>query len=170
MKETARSGSPVYTEQLSSKRTEALFLLLAFLFLTLASRRAAAAGRGRLVTLLSTLSLLFLFYALNYRVLLIRLAPEELQLRFGLFRWTIPMGNVESCHQDETSLWRIGGAGIHFSWFGGRYRAMFNFIEYPRVVVALKEKRGPVRDVAFSTQQPELVMALLQELAAEWKE
>jgi hypothetical protein len=43
-----------------------------------------------------------------------------------------------------------------------RYRASFNFLEYPRVVVALKRKRGPVQDVSFSTRQPEPVMSLIQ--------
>ena len=70
---------------------------------------------------------------------------------------------METCYLDGTSLWRIGGAGIHFSSFERRYRAMFNFLEYPRVVVALKEKRGPVRDIAFSTQHPEEIMSLIQE-------
>jgi hypothetical protein len=73
------------------------------------------------------------------------------------------MDNIEKCFLDDTSLWRIGGAGIHFSWFHGRYRAMFNFIEHPRVVFALKKKRGPVRDVAFSTRRPNEVLRFIQE-------
>lgn len=32
---------------------------------------------------------------------------------------------------------------------------MFNFLEYPRVVLELSKKMGPVRDVAFTTRQPE---------------
>jgi hypothetical protein len=39
---------------------------------------------------------------------------------------------------------------------------MFNFLEYPRVVVALKEKQGPVRDVAFSTRHPDQVIEFIQ--------
>ncbi|MDT8304736.1 MAG: hypothetical protein RRC07_02270 [Anaerolineae bacterium] len=159
-----------YYEKVSSKKTELLFLGLALLFLLLALWRLEAAGRGTVSTLLFAAFFFFLFYALNYRTLTIRLTPQELKLRFGLFRWTIPIDNVERSYQDEASLWRIGGAGIHFSSFEGRYRVMFNFLEYPRVVVSLKEKRGPVRDVAFSTQQPEQVMALLREFAAKQSE
>jgi len=93
----------------------------------------------------------------------VRLSPEGLRLQFGLFHWTIDLANVERCDLDGTSLRRIGGAGIHFSFFDGRYRAMFNFLEYPRVVVALRQKVGPVQDVAFSTQQPEQVLALIEQ-------
>jgi hypothetical protein len=165
---TARRGSQtvLHAERLSSKKTEALFWGLALATLLLALWRQNAAGGGTLATLLFAGFVFFLFYALNYRTLTIRLTADELKLRFGLFRWTIPLENVERCFLDETSLRRIGGAGIHFSSFEGRYRAMFNFLEYARVVVALKKKRGLVREVAFSTREPEEVVALIRELAA----
>jgi hypothetical protein len=73
------------------------------------------------------------------------------------------MDNIEGCRQDETPLWRIGGAGLHFSPIQGRYRAMFNFLEYPRVVIALKIRKGLVRDVAFSTQYPDIVIQFVHE-------
>jgi hypothetical protein len=40
---------------------------------------------------------------------------------------------------------------------------MFNFLEHPRVVIALKQKKGPVRDIAFSTRHLEEVMQLIRE-------
>jgi hypothetical protein len=43
----------------------------------------------------------------------------------------------------------------------GRYRASFNFLEHPRVVVALRGGAGPVRDVSFSTRRPEAVCAAI---------
>lgn len=150
-----------YEERLTSTRTEALFLTLALLFFFLWRRRVRAGGWHRAAKLLFSLCALFLFYALNYRALHIVLTAETLTLRFGLFRWRIAMDNVAGCYLDDISLWRIGGAGIHFSWFNRRYRAMFNFLEYPRVVVALKDKQGPVHDVAFSTRQPQQVMAFI---------
>lgn len=159
-------GKSTYYERLSSGRTEALFVTLMLLFLGLRVWRGRVAGRSRLTTAFFGLSAFFLFYSLNYRTLNIHLTPEHLELRFGLFAWRIAMENIERCFRDETSLWRIGGAGIHFSWFGGRYRAMFNFLEYPRVVVALKEKQGPVQDVAFSTKQPEQVLGLIRVAAS----
>lgn len=157
------SGNTVYEERISSRRTEALFILLASLFLMRWEQRKRRGRAGRLSALFLGLGVLFLFYILNYHTLHIRLTPDSVQLRFGIFSWTIPMDSIERCHLDKTSLWRIGGAGIHFSWFERRYRAMFNFLEYPRVIVALKEKRGPVRDVAFSTQHPQQVMNFIRE-------
>jgi hypothetical protein len=91
----------------------------------------------------------FLFYELNYRTLIIRLSKDALQLKFGIFTWIIPLHNIETCFPDATSLWRIGGEGIHFTPLGGRYRAMFNFLEHPRVVITLKTKRVLVRVIAF---------------------
>ena len=157
---------PRYEERISSNRTEGLFVVLMLLCAGLGAWRVRAAGFDVMAAVLSGLALFFLFYALNYRVLIIRLAPEALELRFGLFTWKMAVENIEACFPDETSLWRIGGAGIHFSPIGGRYRAMFNFLEYPRLVVALKQKKGPVRDVAFSTQRPDEVLRLIQEATA----
>jgi hypothetical protein len=61
---------------------------------------------------------------------------------------------------------RRGGAGIHFSIIGGRYRAMLNFLEHPRIVIELKEKRGPVRDLAFSTERPNEMLRIIEESIA----
>lgn len=161
-----------YDERVSSRRTEALFLVLVLLFAALSlrrgsARRAQGARRNRLTTLFAAVSIFFLFYALNYRTLIIQLSPDTVTLRFGIFTWKIAMANVDHSFLDETSLWRIGGAGIHFSPIKGRYRAMFNVLEYPRVVVALKKKHGLVRDIAFSTRQPEQVLAFIRQHTEE---
>jgi hypothetical protein len=149
------SENPVYEEKLSSLRTEVLFVALALLFLALLAWRVMASGFGVIAAGLLFLFLLFCFYALNYRVLVIRILADKLILKFGVFGWTIPLHTIEEVYPDQTSLWRIGGAGIHFSIICGRYRAMFNFLEHGRVVVALSEKRGLVREVAFSTKNPD---------------
>lgn len=157
---------PVYTESVSSRRTQALFVVFTLLWLAAFAVRAAAMERDWLTNLFLGLALFFLFYALNYRTLLVVMSAEHLQLRFGLFRWTIPWNTVDHCRQDETTLWRMGGAGIHFTFIRRRYRAMFNFLEHPRVVIALRQRRGPVWDVVFSTRNPEEVMRLVRAAAA----
>jgi hypothetical protein len=58
---------------------------------------------------------------------------------------------------------KYGGAGIHGMFHKKRYRISFNFLEHPRVVVSLKEKKGPVQGVTFSTRRPEEVLQILQE-------
>lgn len=162
-------SAPIYEERLSSNRTSALFGLLTVLFLALVIWRAVLNDAGFLLIVFLCLFLMFLFYSLNYRVLHIRLTPEGLTLRFGVFKWDVPVAGIRSCSIDETSLWRIGGAGIHFSFFKGSYRAMFNFLEFPRVVLTLQQKRGPVREIAFSTTQPEQLIHLLTKTRYEIK-
>jgi hypothetical protein len=155
-----------YDERISSRKTETLFLVLTLFFLALAIWRMSAVSLDILAAVFLVLCVFFLFYSVNYRTLTIQLTPEAVKLRFGLFTWTIATDNIERCFLDETSLQRIGGAGIHFSSFQGRYRAMFNFLEYPRIVIMLKNKKGPVQDVAFSTQRPDEALRFIQEAAA----
>lgn len=158
--------APDYQEALSSTRTEALFIALALFFLILSGWRALDIRLDGWAILFICLCGVFLFYSINYRTLVVRLDEQALTLQFGVFTWRIPLGNIEAVFPDETSLWRIGGAGIHFTPLGGRYRAMFNFLEYPRLVIALKVKKGLVRDVAFSTRRPEELLRLICERAA----
>ncbi|CAG0931086.1 hypothetical protein TFLX_01990 [Thermoflexales bacterium] len=152
-----------YEEKLSSNKTAALFLVLTLLCLALAIWRMSAVGLDILAAIFLVFFLFFLFYSLNYRTLIIQLTPEVLKLRFGIFTWTTATDNIANYFLDQVSLRRIGGAGIHFSSFQGRYRAMFNFLEYPRIVIMLKNKKGPVRDVAFSTRRPDEIMHFIQE-------
>jgi hypothetical protein len=160
------SAQREYVERLSSRRTEALFVGLALLFGVLFAMRADGRGLDGWSIVFLCAFAFFLFYSVNYRTLDIRLTATALHLKFGLFTWVIPWSNIEACRLDETSLWRIGGAGIHFTPLRGRYRAMFNFLEYPRVVIALKVSKGPVRDIAFSTRRPEEVMGWIRGGAA----
>jgi len=124
----------------------------------------AASGPGLLAAVFLVFFAFFLFYSLNYRLLTIRLTPEHLKLGFGIFTWTVPLDAIKDCCLDDVSLWRIGGAGIHFTSIGRRYRAMFNFLEYDRVVIRLKEKRGPVWDIVFSTRQPVKIIEMIRQI------
>lgn len=158
----------IYEERLTSDRTEALFLALMLLFGGLFVGRKKAARAGRLAGILPLLSAMFLFYAINFRMLVIRLSPQALALTFGIFTWTVPVGNIQSCDRDQIPLlMRLGGAGIHFMSIGGRYRASFNFLEYPRVVVRFKEPLGPVKDISFSTRRADEIIRLIREIISE---
>jgi hypothetical protein len=109
----------------------------------------------------------FFFYLVNYRTLIIRLTAESLKLKFGIFTWTIPLDNIGACrHDDLPILMRYGGAGIHFMLIRNRYRASFNFLEHPRVVIALNRKTGIVQDISFSTRHPDEVIRRLQKPAS----
>ncbi len=153
----------LYHEQLSSSRTMALFLALTLIFCLLTAWRTSAHSLDALAIIFACFAGIFLFYSVNYRTLIIRITPAGLGLRFGIFQWRVPIGNIESCQLDEVPAFkRLGGAGIHFMTVRGRYRASFNFLEYPRVVIAFKSKAGPVQDISFSTRRPDEVLETLQ--------
>lgn len=161
------SDDPIYHERISSNRTEALFVAPTFLFALLVIWRATADSLDALAWVFLCLSGLFLFYSVNYRTLIIRLTTESLKLTFGVFAWQVPLDNVAECRLDEIPLlMRMGGAGIHFMSIRRRYRASFNVLEYPRVVVALKRRVGPVCDISFSTRRPEDALRLIREAVA----
>lgn len=154
----------VYEERVSSKATEALFLALAALFVLLLIWRLSAVRLDALAVVFVCLSVFFLFYAVNYQTLVIRLTPERLALRFGLFTWKVPLDNVEACRLDDIpTLVRLGDPGIHFMGVRERYRASFNLLEHPRVVIAFKSKVRPVQDLSFSTRHPKEILRRLQE-------
>ncbi len=157
----------IYDESVSSSRTTALFVSLAILFLMLLVWRVNAARLDFLAGVFGFLLALFLFYSVNYRTLNIRLTSHSLMLTFGLFTWTVPLENIEACCFDDLPfLLRMGGAGIHFMVVDRRYRASFNFLEHPRIVIALRMKAGLVRDISFSTCQPDQVLRLIREAVA----
>jgi hypothetical protein len=154
-----------FQEEVVSKRTEILFALLAVLFFSLFIWRVTTGGSDLLAGVILFFFCLFVFYSINFRTLIIRLTAESLTLTFGIFTWTIPLDNIIDCKLDDDlpALMKYGGAGIHFMFIRRRYRASFNFLEHPRVVIQLMKKVGPVRDISFSTRQPNDVLRLLQE-------
>jgi hypothetical protein len=155
----------IYQESLSSRRTQMLFIILTLVFSLLGIWRVAVREFDFLAGLLLFFAAFFLFYVFNYQTLNIQLTSEILKLKFGIFTWKVPMDNIEECNLDEIpTFMRMGGAGIHFMSIRGRYRASFNFLEYPRVVIAFKKKVGPVRDISFSTRQPNEILRLIQEI------
>lgn len=155
----------LYKEKISSTRTLFLFLALTVIFMGLFTWRTAAGDGGFLIWVFLFFAIVFLFYTVNYRVLEISLTSEHLQLSFGIFRWAIPLSNIDTCQLDEglPGIVAYGGAGIHFMTYRGRYRASFNFLEHGRVVIGLKRKAGLVRDVSISTGRPDELIARIEQ-------
>ena len=159
----------IYKETLSSKRTTALFTVLMVIFFLLFLWQVNISGFHSLTIALLSLSALFLFYVLNYKILHIYISSDALTLRFGIFTWTVPHDNIAGCALDDNlpKLTKYGGAGIHFFVFKKRYRASFNFLEYSRVVVTFKKARGLVSELSFSTRQPDEIISLIQKTISE---
>lgn len=158
------SNDQLYEERLTSIKTEALFVGFTIIFAALASWQMSRNKLDFWSVFLIFFTLFFAFYSINFRVLRINLTSGYIELKFGIFGLSILFDNIEGYHIDHlTFIQKYGGAGIHFMFVGGKYRAFFNFLEYPRVVVVLKRKKGPVREISFSTRCPDEIMGILDQ-------
>jgi hypothetical protein len=156
-------NEPIYTEKLQSSLTTFLFVDLALVFLLLFGWRVTTVGWKFTPGLFLFLGVFFLFYVFNYRILRIQISEESLDLEFGLVRWRTELINIQDCAPDDPPLWiKYGGAGVHFAMVQGLYRAFFNFLEGPRILVTFKEKQGLVQALSFSTRQPDQILELLR--------
>jgi hypothetical protein len=85
---------------------------LTIIFLLLFVWRVSTRGLDILAVVFISVCGLFLFYTVNYRMLVIHLTSDSLKLTFGSFKWLVPIDNIENCSLDEISaLMRYGGAG-----------------------------------------------------------
>ena len=155
----------IYHEKLTSIKTTMLFVMLTVVSFCLFIWRLLASSMNWLAVLLLSLACFFLLYSINYLILDIQLDINSLKLQFGIFKWQVPLTNIAHFQLDDDIPWlmRMGGAGIHFMFVRGRYRASFNFLEHPRVVIAFKNKVGPILDISFSTSQPAQILTHLEE-------
>ncbi len=136
----------IYQEVVSSRKTSLFFLALAAEALAFSAWRLQARRAGWITRVSLFFGALFSFYTINYRELRIRLDDDSLRLKFGVFSWSVPLANVADYRLDVLQpLQRYGGAGIHFMYVNGRYRANFNFLEYPRVVVTWPARQARCR-------------------------
>ena len=151
-----------YFEKVQSPKTSLLFVALALVFSILFAWRVAEVGYRAFPVICLFTTLFFLFYVFNYRTLNIEITEEALALKFGLVRWNSRMDNIQACQLDDSPIWiKHGGAGVHFALVFKKYRAFFNFLEYPRVLVTFYHKQGLVQELTFTTRQPEKVLAII---------
>ena len=152
-----------YFEKLRSNKTTALFVFLALVFFLLSAWRVSVVGFVFFPILCLFLGVLFLLYVVNYRTLQIEISDRFLRLKFGLVGWKIDFENIDSCSLDASpAIIKYGGAGVHFAFVNRIYRVFFNFLEYPRVLINFKRKKGLVQGLVFTTKQPDQVMEFLQ--------
>jgi hypothetical protein len=157
-----------YSEKVKSTGTSLLFLCLSALFFLLFFWRISAVGWKFFTGLWLGLGIVFLFYTINYRILNIKLTGTHLRLRFGIVPWRTQLSNIQSVRLDDSPpLIKFGGAGVHFAFVNGKYRAFYNFLEYPRILVSFKNKQGLVQELVFTTRQPDKLMEILNSLKSE---
>jgi len=153
-----------YCEKIRSNTTSLLFVFLALIFTTLGAWRVSAVGLRFAPLLLVCLGLFFTFYVVNYRDLEISIFDTALMLKFGLVRWRTELSNIQTCAlENSPAVIKFGGAGVHFAFVEGEYRAFFNFLEYPRVLLRFHKKQGWVQALVFTTRHPDQVLKIIQE-------
>ncbi len=152
----------IYHEKVQSLKTSLLFLILTLIFAALFAWRVSAVGFRLTPILFLFIGLFFFLYVLNYQTLKITITGEAIFLKFGLIRWRTMLENIQSCELDDSpAIIKYGGAGVHFAFVNRIYRAYFNFLEYPRVVINFINKQGPVQALVFTTRQPERVIEII---------
>lgn len=170
LKDKKMDDEILYEERLQSNKTTILFIVLSIVMAGLFLWRYSRFDLEGLAITWLVFCIFFIFYVFNYRTLIVLISQKNLTLKFGVFRWKIPVENIEDCYLDDISgFMKYGGAGIHFMTVHQRYRASFNFLEYPRVLIRFKNKIGPIKDLSFSTRNPDKVIQLLQDAVASEK-
>ncbi len=152
----------IYQEKVQSPLTSLLFTLLALVFSALFTWRVTVVGFRAFSIASLVLALFFFSYVLNYQTLRITITEEVVLLKFGLIRWRTKLKNIQTCKMDDSpNLIKYGGAGVHFAFVKGEYRAFFNFLEHPRILITFHHKKGPVQGLVFTTRQPDQVMGII---------
>jgi len=152
----------IYQEKIQSSLTTLLFTFLMLVSSALFAWRVTVVGFRAFPIICLVLALFFFLYVLNYRTLRIMITEEEVLLKFGLIRWRTKLENIQACKVDDSpNLIKYGGAGVHFAFVKGEYRAFFNFLEHPRILITFHQKQGLVQGVVFTTRQPEQVLEII---------
>jgi len=153
----------IYHEKITSTGTSMLFLFLAVLFFLLFGWRVSAVGWRFFPGLFLFLGVFFTLYVFNYRTLEIMITNDQLALNFGLVPWKTSLENILVVELDDSpAVIKYGGAGVHFAFVNGKYRAFYNFLEYPRLLVQFKMKQGLVQALVFTTRQPEKIIRIIE--------
>ncbi len=153
----------LYSEKIRSNKTSLLFVILAIIFFALFGWRVSVVGYRFVPGLYAFFGLVFFFYVINFRELEISITDQTLQLKFGVIGWSSNIENIKSSILYDPPFWiKFGGAGVHFSMVDGDYKAFYNFLEYPRIMIGFHQKQGWVQSLVFTTRQPDKILEILE--------
>ena len=159
--------TPLYSEKVRSNKTSLLFVILALIFFALFTWRYSIVGFRFVPGLYAFLGLFFSFYVINYRILKITITDQTLHLKFGLVGWRTDINNIALCIVYDPPFWiKYGGAGVHFAMVEGEYKAFYNFLEYPRLLIKFHQKQGLVQALVFTTREPDRISEILEKRSA----
>ena len=154
----------LYNEKVRSNKTSLLFVILAMIFIALFVWRFSVVGFRFVPGLYAFIGLVFCFYVINFRELDISITDQTLQLKFGVIGWSSNIENIKLSVLYDPPFWiKYGGAGVHFAMVDGDYKAFYNFLEYPRVMVGFHQKQGWVQSLVFTTRQPDKILQIMED-------
>lgn len=154
----------LYREKLSSKYITSIFLFFASILLFCMIYQVLIGPLGNNPApnwLLAIIFLFFIFLALNFLILVVKITSEFLIVGYGIFKHKINWKDVENVYRDKASVVKYGGWGIRFGKVEGIWRLVYNIPESDRIV--LKLKKGNFREFVFSTKNSENVLKLIKE-------
>lgn len=102
---------------------------------------------------------IFSAIAVNFSRLNIAINSRAVIVGYGVLKHTIPWDKIEGGYVDKTSAVMYRGFGIRISKVKGKWRLVYNVIGRPRVVLQLNQ--GWYREFVFSTQNPEVILDII---------
>ena len=152
----------IYRERLFVKKLFAFFALacVATGILAVSIRPAdpqTAASRSMLVFL----AVIFFFLLVNFSILSIRITFNDVIVRFGMFNFQADWADVTDAYVVRAKDEAKNLYGIRMQNLPGGYWRITYSAGLPRVVLRLEE--GAIRELAFTTMEPEKVLTFAAE-------
>ncbi len=100
--------------------------------------------------------------AASLTVLRITVTTSSVKVRYGVFFYAAPLGDIERAYIDRASGVSYGGFGVRFATVDNHRRVAYTVLDAPRIVLRLNRPKN--REFVFSTRDSQTLMQTLQEL------
>ncbi len=155
------SSTPaLYEERISSPvlGTLSFMFTAAAIGLTVAGLRSETQQRD-LLTTAAFMAFIGLPVLANFRILVVRITAESLELRFGLFRSRTPLADIVDMRPDAATFRRYLGIGFRYGRDGSlAWVARFG----PAVRMVRRNSRFPL--VVFTSRNPAAMIAAIKKV------
>ncbi|MDN5335244.1 MAG: hypothetical protein PWR02_270 [Synergistales bacterium] len=152
----------LYRERLFAKKLFAFFALACVATgILAASIRPVDPQTAASRSMLTFLTVIFFFLLVNFSILSIRVTFNDVVVRFGMFNFQANWADVTDAYVVRAKDGAKNLYGIRMQNLPGGYWRIIYSAGLPRVVLRLKE--GAIRELAFTTMEPEKVLTFAAE-------
>ncbi|MFX1339433.1 MAG: hypothetical protein ACFFDK_12545 [Promethearchaeota archaeon] len=151
----------LYKEKIFLKATTISLAIVTLIFLLLLISEILFTKNIFLTVLVFFLFVGFILLTFNFNTLTIRINPHFIKIAYGIFNRTTSWENIRDCYLDNVSNLRYGGLGIRYARVKGKWRVIYNTYNTARVVLVLR--KGKIKEIVFSTKNPEEAMKLINQ-------